>query len=79
MFEENPDERYQSVSQLKADLELLLLANNEEWTESAKAFQEITPLSKRRFGLYPLSSEFILFGALTLILTGVPIFGSLPV
>lgn len=73
-LKKNPDERYQSVSQLKSDLELLLLANNEEWTESANAFKETAPLARKRFGFYPLSSEFILFGALTLILTGVPIF-----
>lgn len=69
-----PDERYQSIGQLKSDLELLLLANDEEWSTTANAFQVTAPISRRRFGLYPLSSEFILFGALTLILTAVPIF-----
>lgn len=70
----SPDERYQSVSQLQSDLELLLMAGDEEWNESAYAFQAMAPVGRRRFGLYPLSSEFILFGALTLILTAVPIF-----
>ena len=70
----NPDERYQSVSQLRNDLELLLLANEEEWTEKAIAFKAVAPIARRRFGMFPLSSEFILFGVLTLVLTGVPIF-----
>lgn len=73
-LKKNPDERYQSVTQLRSDLELLLLANDEEWNEKANAFKEISPIANRKFGMFPLSSEFILFGVLTIILTGVPIF-----
>ncbi|MBZ0185655.1 MAG: serine/threonine protein kinase, partial [Candidatus Obscuribacterales bacterium] len=65
-----PDERYQSVSDLKTDLELMLVVPSDEWEVQAKAFQVSLPMRKRKLGIIPVSSEFVLFSVLTVILIG---------
>jgi len=73
-LEKEPDLRYQSAAELRHDLELMLACQEEEWQVSAQAFKKSTASARRRHGIMPISSEFILFGVLTLILIGVPIF-----
>ncbi|MCA9803000.1 MAG: serine/threonine protein kinase [Cyanobacteria bacterium HKST-UBA02] len=69
-----PDERYQNVTDLKTDLNLMLVAQSDEWEAQARAFQISLPLRKRRLGIVPISSELVLFLLLTMILIGVPVF-----
>ncbi len=73
-LEKEPDFRYQTITELKQDLEQLLVASQEEWEVNANAFKKGTNVARRRKGLLPVSSEFMLFGVLTVILIGVPIF-----
>lgn len=73
-LEKEPDFRYQSVSELKHDLDLLLVCPQEEWETTANALRKGASTTRRRRGFMPVSSEFMLFGVLTAILIGVPIF-----
>lgn len=73
-LEKEPDFRYQSVSELKHDLDLLLVCPQEEWDTTANALRKGSSTKSRRRGFMPVSSEFMLFGVLTAILIGVPIF-----
>ena len=73
-LEKEPDFRYQSVSELKQDLDLLLICPQEEWETTANALKKGASTTRGRRGFMPVSSEFMLFGVLTAILIGVPIF-----
>ncbi len=68
-LEKEPVYRYQTIEDIKHDLDLLLVASDEEWQSTARAFRADGGKKRSVRGL-PISSEILLFAVMSVIILG---------
>ncbi len=75
----DPEQRYQSASELRNDLDAVFTSSEQEWVTGSYALRKVTKARKTEKKSVPISFEMMIFGVLTVLLVGVVGFWSVSI